>query len=545
MIIESSQAANPQSTLPEDVRKHLQQLFAPLPNQVFIYFFSSPGQDDEVARVTRQLMAALQEISPKIHFGEYEPDHELARKYHIDRTPALLFNPDSTNIRYLGVPLGEESRTLIETLMLLGLGRSGLGDQARQVLKKLSSPRPIRVFVSLSCPYCPQQAINAVRAAIERPDLVSLEIVDIQFNQDLAERYNAFSVPQTFVEDTLIGQGAQPEELFALSLAELEPRTVFIPDSDAPQIDCDLVIVGGGPAGLTAAIYAARSGLKTVVVEKGALGGQVATTPVVENYPGLARVSGKNLVDIMVNHALEYVQIFQREEVLDIHPSVQPIEVITSRRRFRARAVLLATGATYRRLDVPGEARFQGRGVSFCSTCDGPLYQGKQVVLVGGGNSAVTEALHLHQIGVSVTLIHRRDQLRAQEHLIRSLEQSRIPVLWNTEIKEIRGDQRVTEVLLHNTRTDRTEILRTDGVFVAVGYTPEVGLAKKLGIELRPDGFIKHDTEHRTNIRGVYCAGDVEGGYKQIVTATGEGAAAAMVIHEDLSHPYWKQAETR
>lgn len=543
MIIDSPTAPDPRTYLPDDVRRQLQQLFAPLPNHVFMYFFSQPNRDDEVARATRQMMQAFQELSPKIHFAEYDLDHELAKKYGVDRTPTLLFNPDSYNIRYLGVPLGEEGRTLIETLMLIGLGQSTLGEQARQVVRGIPSPRHVKVFVSLSCPYCPQQALNAVKAAIECPDKISLEIVDIQFNQDLAEKYNAFSVPQAFAEDTLIGQGAQPEELFALSLAELEPQTVFIPDSDAPRIDTDLVIVGGGPAGLTAAIYAARSGLKTVVVEKGALGGQVATTPVVENYPGLSRVSGKNLVDIMVSHALEYVQIFQREEVLDIRPGVDPIQVISSRRQFSAKAVLLATGASYRKLGVAGESRFSGRGVSYCSTCDGPLYKGKRVVMVGGGNSAVTEALHLHNIGAAVTIIHRRDQLRAQEHLVHSVENSKIPVLWNTEVREIRGEQRVSEVVLFNNQTETTDTLSTDGVFIAIGYTPEVSLAKKLGIELRADGFIKKDSQHHTNIPGIYCAGDVEGGYKQIVTATGEGAAAAMVIYEDLSHPYWKKSD--
>ena len=247
-----------------------------------------------------------------------------------------------------------------------------------------------------------------------------MEIVDIQANPNLADLYSAHSVPQTFANDTLIAQGAQPEELFILSLQKMEAQTVFIPDIDTELVENDLVIVGGGPAGLTAAIYAVRSGLNTAVVERDTLGGQVAITPLVENYPGFTQVGGKALVDLLVSHALEYVTIFQGEEVVDIQTG-EGITVLTSRRRFKTKAVLLATGATHKLLGVPGESRFSGRGVTYCSTCDGPLFKGKKVIMVGGGNSAVTEALYLHNVGADVTLVHRRDTLRAQEHLSKYL----------------------------------------------------------------------------------------------------------------------------
>ena len=309
------------------------------------------------------------------------------------------------------------------------------------------------------------------------------------------------------------------------------------------MVECDLVIVGGGPAGLTAGIYSERSGLQTAVIEREALGGQVATTPIVENYPGFTQVGGKTLVDIMVSHALQYVQIFQGEAVVDIEYG-QPITVTTNRRRFLAKTVLLATGASHRHLNVPGEHRLGGRGVSYCSTCDGPLFKGKKVVMVGGGNSAVTEALYLSHMGADVALIHRRDNLRAQDVLAKQLEQNGIPVLWNSEIKEIKGQERVEEIEIYNNKTQETSTLKTDGVFIAIGYTPAVDLAEAIGLELSEDGYIKHDGKHRTNIPGIYSAGDVEGGYKQIVTATGQGAEAAMTIFEDLINPYWlKQRE--
>ena len=160
--------------------------------------------------------------------------------------------------------------------------------------------------------------------------------------------------------------------------------------------------------------------------------------------------------------------------------------------------------------------------------------------MVGGGNSAVTEALHLHHMGVDVTLVHRRDKLRAQEVLAKNLVDNQIPILWNSEIKEIRGDQRVEEVALFNNRTSETSTLKTDGVFLAIGYTPSVELAQKAGVDLNENGYIQRDVKHRTNIPGIYSAGDVEGGYKQIVTAAGQGAEAAMNIFEDLINPYWQ-----
>jgi thioredoxin reductase (NADPH) len=524
----------------ENFMRQLRETFEQMPNEIPIYMFTHRGMDDIYAQTNRQIVRAFRELSPKITFREYHLDHELAQKWNVDQSPTLLIAPERISIRWLGAPLGEEGRTFLETVILVGLGKSNLSEQSRKVINKIDTPREVKVFVSATCPYCPQAAVNAVRAAIERPDLVSLEIIDIQCQPELADRYSAHSVPQTFANDVLIGPGAQAEEVFALSLQKLQPQTIFIPESNAELVETDVLIVGGGPAGLSAGIYAERSGLKTAIIERDALGGQVATTPIVENYPGFTQVGGKTLVDIMVSHALQYVTIYPGEVVIDIQPG-NPIHVTTSRRKFITKTVLLATGASHRQLGVTGESRLSGRGVSYCSTCDGPLFKGKKVVMVGGGNSAVTEALHLHHIGCDVTLIHRRDSLRAQEFLAKQLNQSNIAVLWDTEVKEIRGEQRVEEILVVNHKTKETSTLKIDGVFIAIGYEPAVDLAVKIGVELTPDGYIKQDSNHRTNIPGIYSAGDVEGGYKQIVTASGQGAEAAMTIFEDLINPYWLQ----
>jgi thioredoxin reductase (NADPH) len=538
MANSKSASADAETVIPQELQGQLKAVFDQLPYPVPLYLFTKKGENHVYNEAARQVVRAFAGVSSKMIVKEYDFTHSLAKKWNVTVSPTILFDPERYAIRFLGAPMGEEGRTFLEALVLIGLRRSNLSDQSLKIMEKIDSPRSIKLFSSPTCPYCPQQAANAVKAAVARPELISLEIIDIQANPKLADEYSTHSVPQTFANDILIAQGAQPEELFIFSLQKMEEQTIFIPEVDAEVVETDLVIVGGGPAGLTAGIYAVRSGLKTAVVERNTLGGQVTTTPIVENYPAFTHVGGKALVDLLVSHALEYVQIFQGEEIVDVQPG-ERLTVVSSRRRFLTKAVLLATGATHKHLGVPGESRLSGRGVTYCSTCDGPLFKGKKVVMVGGGNSAVTEALYLHNIGAEVTLVHRRDTLRAQEHLARYLFAANIPILWNTEVREIRGEKKVEDVLLYHSVTGETRPMAVAGVFIAVGYLPAVDLANKLGVELTPEGFIKHDSHHRTNVPGIYSAGDVEGGYKQIVTAVGQGAEAALSIYEDLMDPYW------
>jgi thioredoxin reductase (NADPH) len=302
----------------------------------------------------------------------------------------------------------------------------------------------------------------------------------------------------------------------------------------------DVVIIGAGPAGLTAAIYAERSGLKSIVLEKANIGGQVAITPVVENYPAFTRVAGKTLMDMMAQQAITYTDIHDGEEVMDIIKSDGIFEVVTNRARYSAKAVLITAGVESKKLDVPGEGQYQGRGVSYCAACDGYFFKdGKKVIVVGGGNTAATEALYLKNIGVDVTLVHRRDKLRAEQILKQSLTDNGIPITWNSVVREIKGDRLVTEVVLENVLDKSVSTVKVDGVFIAIGYVPNNELAKKLQVEIDEEGYVKVDHSHRTNVPGIYAAGDITGGFKQIVTAVGQGAVAAMSIFEDISHPYW------
>jgi len=524
----------------DQAQEQIKDVFRKIPREIPLILFAAPGKNDVFSDASRQIIRAFRELSPKIDLKEFDLNHKEAKKRDIEYSPTLLIDPDHYKIKWYGAPLGEEARTFTEAIMMIGYGETNLGNEGRKILKGIEGKRDVKVFVSPTCPYCPQQAVNALKAAVERPDIISLEIIDIQANQELAVKYGAQSVPQVFANEKLIAMGAQPEELFMVSLEKMEQQTVYIPESDAEEIEAELVIIGGGPAGLTAGIYGARSGLNTVIIERDTLGGQVANTPTVENFPGLTQIGGKALVDLMVTHALQYVKIFPGEEVMKISPG-EPITVTTNRRRFLSKTVLLATGAAHRRLNVPGENSLSGRGVSYCTTCDGPLFKGKKVIMAGGGDSAVTEALHLNNIGVDVTIVHRKDKLRAQDHLLKNLSINQIPVMYNTEIKQIRGKGKVEEVELFDNVNNETKTMDADGVFVAIGYIPSVELAKDIGAEITDDGYIKHDSRHRTNIMGIYSAGDVEGGYKQIVTAAGQGSEAALAIFEDLVNPYWKK----
>ena len=520
------------------IKKELDSLKDP----VSILAFTSEEVNKPFNEFSIKLLNELAVMSDKI-LPKFETiGSELSKKYDITASPTLLIQPDKYNIRLSGAPAGEELTTFLLTLLMASTGKTILSDTSKARLEDLKDKRNIKVFVSPTCPYCPLQAALAIAVAIEKAGLVSAEIIEIYENKDLAARFNAFSVPQVFIDDRLVGLGLQPEEVFVEEVITATPVKVKPAESSSLIRDIDLLIIGAGPAGLTAAIYAERSGLKTIVAERSNIGGQVAITPVVENYPGFARIGGKTLMDMMAQQAIQYTDIHQGEEVLDIQRKGELFEIKTNRANYTAKAVLLTTGAESKKLGIPGEHEFQGRGVSYCAACDGYFFKdNKKVIVAGGGNTAATEALYLKNIGVDVTIVHRRGTLRAEMFLQQSITNNKIPILWNTEVKEILGDKFVTAVVLKDTVEQSEKTMTIDGVFVAIGYSPNNGLAMDLGIETDEEGYIKIDHGHRTNIKGIYAAGDITGGIKQIVTAIGQAAVAAMSIFEDIYNPYWKK----
>jgi thioredoxin reductase (NADPH) len=295
--------------------------------------------------------------------------------------------------------------------------------------------------------------------------------------------------------------------------------------NDAVVGEFDVVIVGGGPAGMSAGIYARRAGLECVILEKGVPGGQVLTSPNIENYPGFPEIPGMKLMELMADHARRYVDIKEGEEVL----------------RYITRAIVLTTGSTHRKLEVPGEEGMTGRGVSYCATCDGFFYKGREVIVIGGGNTALTDALYLHSIGCEVSIAHRRDTFRADKHLQESVAKNKIQVLWNTVVDEILGKDEVNAVKLRNVKNGTTQVKTVNGVFIAVGEVPSSQLAAELGLDMDAGGFVNVDKSYRTNVPFVYAAGDVSGGIRQIVAAVHGGAAAALSCFEDLMNPYYRR----
>jgi thioredoxin reductase (NADPH) len=306
----------------------------------------------------------------------------------------------------------------------------------------------------------------------------------------------------------------------------------------------DLIIIGAGAGGLAAGIYAIRSGLKTLIIEEKMVGGTTVDAPLVENYPGFQSISGMELAQKMAVHARHAgVAIREFESVNGLELEGEQKIVKTNKALYEARAVIIASGSHYREIGVPGEKEFLGRGISYCGICDGPLFKGKRVLVVGGGNSAVITALYLADVASEVKIAHRRDVFRAEQALVKELKaRNNIKILWNSEVKEIKGEKLVSKVVLFNNKTRETRELPVDGVFVQVGETPNSQLAKQAGVDVDENGYVKIDIFQRTNIPGVYAAGDVTNHpVKQIGTAVGQGITAALEAYGFIRRPYYKR----
>ncbi len=306
----------------------------------------------------------------------------------------------------------------------------------------------------------------------------------------------------------------------------------------------DLIIIGAGAAGLAAGIYGVRSGLKTLIIEEKMAGGTTADAPVIENYPGFERISGMELAQRMVAQCRGLgVVIHEFEKVVSLDLKGDDKIVKTSKGVYMAKAVLIASGTSYRQLGVLGEAEFKGRGVSYCGICDGPLFKGKRILVVGGGSSAVATALYLSDIVSEVTVAHRRDSFRAEEALAKALMgKSNVKILWNSELKEIKGEKLVSKAVLYDKKTGEVKELPVEGIFVQVGEVPNSQLAREAGVEVDEHEYIKVDIFQRTNIPGVYAAGDVTNHpFKQVGTAVGQGITAALEAYGYIRRPYYRK----
>ena len=312
-----------------------------------------------------------------------------------------------------------------------------------------------------------------------------------------------------------------------------------------PQVETDqqTIIIGGGPAGLTAALYAARASADPLVLIGDAVGGLAATSDQIENYPGFPQgIGGAALAQQMQSHAERFGARFLFDKVIEVDFNAYPFRVATQRQQYTAKAVIISTGSSPRKLGVPGESEYAGHGVSYCATCDGYFFKDKRVVVVGGGNSAIDESLFLTRLVSSVTIVHRRDQLRADAVLQeRALAHPKIDFVWDSVVEEILGDQEVNAVRVRNLKTGQVSTIETDGVFIYVGHIPNTRLFEGQ-LELDEDGYIRTDRRQHTSVPGVYAAGDVQDPiFRQIVTAAGTGSAAAIEAVRFLDEQTYKE----
>lgn len=296
----------------------------------------------------------------------------------------------------------------------------------------------------------------------------------------------------------------------------------------------DVIIIGGGVAGFSAGLYAARAKLDVLLIEKLGPGGQIATTDIVENYPGIPEINGYELAVRMEEQAKKHGLKVMIDEVVSVSLKDEIKKInLASGKELKSYSVIIATGANYRKLGVPGEDKFLGRGVSFCATCDGAFFKDKDIVVVGGGNTALDEGLFLTRFVKSITLIHRRDSLRAEKILQeRAFNNPKFKFIWNTVVEEILGEEKVEAVRVRNVITSEESIIKTDGVFVFVGMVPNTSIFEE--VEKNEVGYIKVNLyDMSTNIPGVFAAGDcVDKFLRQAITAAGEGAIAAVAAEK-------------
>ena len=293
-------------------------------------------------------------------------------------------------------------------------------------------------------------------------------------------------------------------------------------------MDYDLIIIGSGPAGLSAAQYGARANLKTLVIENGSVGGQVLNINDFENYPGVfPAVKGSDFINTMVEQAKAFGAEFFQGTVSSIDKIKNQFIVKTDKGELKSFTLVIATGAAHRKLDIPGEKELSGMGVSYCATCDGPFFKNRKVVVVGGGDSACDEATYLATLASEVTLVHRKGTLRAQKAVAEKvLNNPKIKVIFNTVVKEIKGKYKVEEVVLENTESGEISSRSADGVFIFVGMIPQTDLVEMLPKD--EGGYIKTNESMETAIKGMYCVGDIRSKpFRQVVTATSDGATAA------------------
>ena len=446
----------------------------------------------------------------------------------------LYRNGEQTGISFRGIPNGHEFTSLLLAILNLdGKGKNFPDASICNLVKALNGPIHLTTYVSLTCTNCPD-VVQALNAMTTLNPAITHTMVDGALYQDEVDALKIQGVPSVFADGQLLHVGRGE---FGDLLSKLEDRYgVDASKTEQTVRDFDVVVVGGGPAGSAAAIYSARKGLSVAVVAE-RIGGQVKETVGIENLISVPETTGSQLAEHLREHMKHYpIEIFEQRRIEQVEQD-NGFKLLSTGKgeTFRAPAVVVATGASWRRLNVPGEAEYIGRGVAFCPHCDGPFYKGRHVAVVGGGNSGIEAAIDLAGICSKVTVLEFMDELKADQVLQNKAHSlPNVEIFVSSQTLEVVGNgDKVTAIRIKDRKTEVERIIGLDGIFVQIGLAANSGIFKEV-VETNRPGEIVIDTHCRTNVPGIYAAGDVSTvPYKQIIISMGEGAKAALSAFED------------
>jgi alkyl hydroperoxide reductase subunit F len=529
-----------------DIKKVLDALASPVRLVVFT------AANDDASMVQLKILREMAALSTKVSLEELDlhKDASEAESYAVEMTPCTIVRGEKDHrIRFYGVTSGMEFPTLLEDVLMVSFKKTELDPQLEEMVRGISVPVHIRVMVTLTCPYCPRMVRLAHQFAYLNENIKGDMVEASQF-QDLSQRYDVHGVPHTVINETFNLQGAMEAGPFYLQvLKAVDPEQYKELEEVLREVEgkrkvrkadeghlYDLTIIGAGPAGMSAAIYAVRKGLDTLVVAK-KLGGQVTYTSDVDNYLGLPGLDGDALTSAFRDHMESYeVAEAIGHDVISISIVKGGFEtVLEGGTRFRSKTLLYCAGKEYRRLNIPSEIKYIGRGVRFCATCDAPLYKGKKVAVVGGGNTALTAVRDLMGMAEEVHVIHRRKDFRGDAALMDAvLKASNVKFHVPMVVIEYLGEERMTGLRLEPVGGGPTEDLMVEGVFLGIGLDPNSSPVRGL-VPFNGLGEIPANKDQSTSVPGFYVAGDVSDvPEKQISIAVGQGALAAISVYRYL-----------
>ncbi len=483
--------------------------------------------DGDASREMLELLEEIAALSLLVTVEQRRDDAELKPSFAVRRPGA------DARVRFAGIPMGHEFSSLVLALLQVGGHPSKVDESLQHQIRALDGEYRFETFISLGCQLCPDvvQALNLM--AVLNPN-VRHTMIDGALFQSEVERRAVMALPTVFLNGAAFGQGRlELEEI----VAKLDPGANALGSAKlGPKAPFDVLVVGGGPAGAAASIYAARKGIRSGIAAE-RFGGQLLDTLGVENFISVEQISGATLAAGLEAHVQGYeVDIMNLQRAEALIPG-ELIEVrLASGSSLKARSVVVATGARWREINVPGEREYRNRGVAYCPHCDGPLYKNKRVAVIGGGNSGVEAAIDLAGIVSHVTLIEYDAQLRADAVLVRKLQSlANVSVITNAQTTEIRGDgQRVIALIYKERSSGAARTVELAGVFVQIGLVPNTDWLKGV-VKLSPRGEIEVDGRGQTSVPGVFAAGDCTTvPYKQIVVAVGEGAKASLSAFDYL-----------